>query len=52
MGDQGLSILLHPAAAAAREVVSDLAARLAGDAVVRSRVSGMQIGVAAEAQRR
>lgn len=52
MGDQGLSILLHPAAAAAREVVSDLAARLAGDPVVRSRVSGMQIGVAAEAQRR
>ena len=51
MGDQGLSILLHPAAAAAREVVSDLAARLAGDPVLRSRVSGMQIGVATDAQR-
>lgn len=46
LGDQGLSILLHPAAAAAREVISDLAARLAADPVLRSRVSGMQIGVA------
>ena len=51
MGDQGLSILLHPIAAAAPETVSDLAKRLAGDPVLRSRVSGMQIGVAADPQR-
>lgn len=48
MGEQGLNILLHPKVAAAPEAISSLAERLAGDPVLRSRVSGMQIGVAAD----
>ena len=51
MGDHGLSVLLHPAAAAAPAVVSELAALLADDPVLRSRVTGMQIGVAADPPR-
>lgn len=48
MGDLGLSILLNPIAAAAPDVVAELAERLAGDPVLRSRVTGMQIGIAAD----
>lgn len=44
-GEMGVSILLHPTTATAPDVISDLAAQLAGHPVLRSRVSEMQIGI-------